>query len=231
MRWVSRYSIRKQFRAILIGLVLLCLLLGGICYTAMDYLMTQNAAFYAQSTTQRFTSEVKYLYRRVDAMFNFLLFDPNIERLMLQPYSAETPTYLKQLQTKFSTFSLMNEDITDIALVTPEMAWSGFFDTASLNKFSTQMNSEYGTKSFGLQTSPVHRIGENKPQLVFGRSIYGMHELTSYGHYLGCVFLSLDLSKSALSLPTNSEHGDTAFLLLDANDAMFPFNVSEQVGS
>ena len=75
--------------------------------------------------------QVEYLFEYADTLFNNLLFDENIERIMHTPFSSKTPAYLNALHTSFSSYRLMNPDLAEIALVTPEMSWSSYFDAVS----------------------------------------------------------------------------------------------------
>ncbi len=229
MHSLSEFSIKKQFQLILSCLLSLCLILGALSYIVVNSLMTKNATAYAQNTAQGFHVEMQYLCKRVDAIFTNLLFDQNIERMMVNPYSAETPAYIKKLQVQFSTYSIMNQDITDIALVTKDMTWSNFFDADTLQGFSNNLDNVYGTKSFGLRHSPVQQHNESNTQrLVFGHSVYGMHNDDLYGQYLGSIILSLNPAKSAITLPAN-ERGAAYFVLADSTGNTFSFNASKEI--
>lgn len=224
MKRFTRLSIRKQFKLILCGLLTVGLLVAGLSYAAIDNLLTKNSAAYAQNTVERFNGEIAYLFKRVDTIFTNLLFDPNIEELMHSPYSAATPAYIKNLQVQFSSYSIMNRDIADIALFTPNMSWSGYFDAATLNTLALQLEGTKGTMNFGLMQSPL--TAQKAPgdlRLVFGHNVYGMHDNTLYGKMLGSVFLSLDLSKSSITLPSD-DRSSTYFILYDTTGKAVPFN-------
>lgn len=228
MKRFFQKTIEKQFRMVLYCLLAMGVLLSCLGYMAIERPMTKNAAVYAQSAAQKFNLEVEYLFKRVDALFNSLLFDQNIEQLMHTPYSARTPAYLNLLNAQFSSYSLMNQDLAEIALVTPDMAWSNYYDAATLRQFSQALDGAYGSVCFGLQGSPlISRTGSDSLRLVFGHNVYGMHDKAFYGQYLGSVVLSLDLSKSSLTLPA-AEHSATFFILVDKAGNPFPFNCSEE---
>lgn len=220
-------KIMKQFRLVLCCLLIIGIGLSLLCYTVMERLITKNSAAYAQTTAQRFNIEVEYLFDRVDSLFNTLLFNENLERIMQTPFSEDTPTYLKAIHTQFSSYRLMNADLAEIALVTPEMAWSSYFDAATLRAFSQEMCTDRGTTCFGLHHSPLTAYADSGTQLlVFGRNVYGMFDNTVYGQYLGSIVLSLDLSKSSIQLPPAARF-TTCFILLDQNGTAFPFNCSD----
>ena len=209
--------IMKQFRLVLCCLLIMGIVLSLLCYTVIERLMTKNSTAYAQSTAQKFNVEVKYLFDRADALFSSLLFNENIEQIMHTPFSAKTPSYLNALHTQFSSYRLMNAELAEIALVTPEMSWSSYFDAATLRAFSEGMRNLRGTTCFGLQQSPLTaRAGSQEQRLVFGHNVYGMFDDSLYGQYLGSIILSLDLSKSSIQLPL-SERSATCFVLLDQN--------------
>jgi len=214
--------IMKQFRLVLCCLLIMGIVLSLLCYTVIERLMTKNSTAYAQSTAQKFNVEVKYLFDRADALFSSLLFNENIEQIMHTPFSAKTPSYLNALHTQFSSYRLMNAELAEIALVTPEMSWSSYFDAATLRAFSEEMRNLRGTTCFGLQQSPLTaRAGSQEQRLVFGHNVYGMFD------DLGSIILSLDLSKSSIQLPL-SERSATCFVLLDQNGTAFPFNCSDE---
>lgn len=216
--------IQKQFQIILCCLIAIGLFLSTLCYRVIDNLMTENAAAYSYNTAHKFYSEVEFLFNRIDAIFNSLLFDENIEQFLHHPFSAKTPAYLSSLQTQFSSFSLMNQDLAEIALVSPEMSWSTYFDASALRRFSDQLNGVYGTSCFGLHSSSLFTSRANrKPLLVFGHNVYGMHDTSLYGDYLGSIILSVDLSRSSITIPADSR-SSTCFFLVDRQGSIFPFN-------
>ena len=117
----------------------------------------------------------------------------------------------------------MNADITDIALSSPTMNWSNYFDAATLQNFREQMENTYGVKCLGLQASPLTTLKKsNEVRLVFARNMYGMHANSSYGKLLGTIFLSLDLNKSPITLPSNDSLG--TYFILVSSDSSFSFN-------
>ena len=228
MKSKARISVQKEFRMVLVVLLTVSFLLSLVAYAVIDRLLSKSAAAYAQNTAQKFCSEVQYLFERMDSLSTQLLFDANIERLLDTPYSEETPAYLKNIQMQFSSYSIMNKDVTDIALVTPEMGWSNYFDRATLWAFSQALSGSYETVCFGLQSSPLtSRAVSGEARLVFGRNVYGMHDIQLYGRQLGSIVLSLDLSKSPITLP-ETEAPSTFFILLDQNGRSFPFNGTQE---
>ena len=221
-------KIMKQFHFVFCCLLVMGLVLSLLYYAMIERLMARNSLEYAESTAQKFNIEVEYLFEYADTLFNNLLFDENIERIMHTPFSSKTPAYLNALHTSFSSYRLMNPDLAEIALVTPEMSWSSYFDAATLRKLGEEMSDAHGTICFGLKNSPlVARVGSKEQLLVFGHNVYGMHDSDLYGQYLGSIILSLDLSKSSVQLPL-SERSATCFILLDQNGVAFPFNCSNE---
>lgn len=221
-------KIMKQFRLVLCCLLAMGVILSVLCFVVIEQLMTSNAAAYAQTTAQRFNLEVEHLFKRVDAMFNDLLFDENIEQMMYAPFSERTPAYLNALNARFSSYRLMNQSIAEIALVTPEMSWSGYFDNSTLQQFREEMADIRSTVCFGLKESPLlARAGSEERRLIFGHNVYGMYNNALYGMQLGTIILSLNLSESSIQLPP-SDRTDTYFLLMDQNGAVFPFNCDEE---
>ena len=217
-------SVLKQFNFILCCFLVLGIGLFLLSYNVIYGLMIKNASSYAKSTAEKFESEVDFLIKRADTIFTSLLFDNNIENLMLSPFSSKTPEYIKSLQTQFSSYSIMNNDISDIALFSDELVWSNYCDRASLQKFSDEMKESYGSRCFGLKSSPFFSLREkNSYRLIFGHNMYGMHNRANYGKLLGTLFLSLDLNKSNLILPDNKKEF-TYFILVDDNGNSFSFN-------
>jgi len=228
---LSKFSIKKQFKIILACLLVLCFALATISYMALDNLMVKNATAYARNTAQKFDGEMQYLFKRIDSIFTSLLFDQNIERLMLSPYTEDTQRYINSTLVQFSSYSIMNQDISDIALITDELSWSNFFDSKTLLKFAQTIEGKYGTQSFGIQSTPLKISNAPEGQrLVFGRNVYGMHDSAHYGEHLGSIILSIDPAKSPISLP-RAERGSTSFVLADSDGDIFPFNCSAEIGA
>lgn len=220
--------IMKQFRFVLYCLLALALVLALLCYRTIDDLMMENARAYAANTAEKFNAEVEFLFERVDALSNSLLFDETIEKMLHAPYSEKTPEYLASLKSQFTSYSLMNRDLSEIALCSPTMTWSSFFDAQSLRQFSRELQGTYGSHCFGLYVSPLTaQKKEPTLRLLFGHNVYGMHDPTLYGQYLGCILLSIDPSRAAITLP--ADNGTSIyFLLVDQKNTAFPFNCSEQ---
>ena len=228
MKKFFQKPIQKQFQIILCCLITIGLLLSSLCYILLDRLMTQNASAYASNTAHKFYSEMDFLFARIDSIFNSLLFDENIERFLNNPFSPETPSYLTSLQTQFSSFSLMNQDLVEIALVSPQMSWSNYFDSKTLHQFSDELNGIYGTHCFGIRsTSLFTSSASKKPMLIFGHNVYGMHDASLYGDYLGSIVLSIDLSRSSIT-PPEGDRSSTFFFLRDQTGNLFPFNCSPE---
>ena len=226
---MSKLSIKKQFQIILGCMAALCLILSIVSYTALDHLLLKNAASYARNTSQKFDGEINYLFQRIDSIFNTLLFDRNIEGLLHTPYSSETQKYVKELLVQFSSYSIMNQDISDIALVSSEMSWSNVYDADTLRRLSAQMEGTHGLYSFGFLSSPLTDSNRSREKrMVFGCNVYGMHEMANYGKYQGSLILSIDLRKAPIILPTQQE-GTTYFLLTDVRENIFSFNCPEDI--
>lgn len=190
--------------------------------------MTKNATTYAQDTASRFDSEIQYIIRRADTILVNLMFDPNMERMMLSPYTENTPQYIRSLLVQFSSYSILNEDITDIAMISADLSWSNYYNKSTLQNFSSQMKNTYETKCFGLQNSPLTSYKKNNEvRLVFARNMYGMQNNSSYGRYLGTIILSLDPLKSPITLPACDKLG-TYFILKSSNGNSFSFNCPQK---
>ena len=223
MKKIFGKPILKQYLTVVACLLSLTLLLSVWGYGYIYQMMTKSATSYAQETAHSFDAEIQYIVRRADSFFVNLLFDPEIEQFLLTPYSSRTPQYINALQMQFLSYSFMNADITDIALSSPTMNWSNYFDAATLQNFREQMENTYGVKCLGLQASPLTTLKKtNEVRLVFARNMYGMHANSSYGKLLGTIFLSLDLNKSPITLPSNDSLG--TYFILVSSDSSFSFN-------
>lgn len=224
-------SILRQFNFVIVCFITLGIGLFVLSYTVIDRLLTANASAYAKSTAEKFENEINFLSKRADTIFTALLFDSNIENLMLSPFSSNTPDYLSSLQTQFSSYSVMNRDIVDIALVSRDFAWSNYYDKVTLRNFSDSIKDTYGSICFGLRTSPLFSVNLREKgayKLLFGHNIYGMKADSNYGKLLGATFLSLDLNKSTIILPDDSKVF-TYFILLDNNGNSFSFNADLEI--
>ena len=221
--------IKKQFHFVLYCLLAVGLALSVLCYSVIDKLMMKNAESYASHTAQKFNSEIEFLFERMDALSNSLLFDETIEKMLHSPYSSDTPKYLASLRSQFTSYSLMNRDLSEIALCSPAIAWSNYFDADTLRDFSDQLQGTYGSYCFGLYRSAL--ISQQKDpsmRLVFGHNVYGMHDPSLYGSYLGFIILSIDPARSSITLPT-ADRTSTYFLLVDQHERVFSFNCSQDI--
>lgn len=216
--------IRRQFKIVLACLLGLGLALSVSAYGVIHHLIAKNAYTYAQNAARQFDSEIAYLVQRTDSIFSSLLFDENVERLMMDAYTQNTPAYLNALQKQFSAYSVMNRDLSEIALVTPEMAWSSGFDAAALRGLAAEIEGTTESVCLGLRRPPLAH--DAAPRLIFARNKYGMYGHTAYGKKLGCIVLSLDLSRSAVTLPP-MDKTDICFLLLDSQGNAYPFNCDD----
>lgn len=228
---MSNLSIKKQFQIILGCMAALSLILSIVSYTALDRLLLKNAAAYARNTSQKFDGEMHYLFQRIDSIFNTLLFDRNIEGLLHTPYSSKSQKYVKELLVQFTSFSIMNQDISDIALISPDMSWSNLYDADTLRRLSGQMEGTHGLYSFGFLSSSLTNTNiSREKRMVFGCNVYGMHEMAYYGKYQGSLILSIDLKKAPIILPTEDE-STTYFLLADSLENTFSFNCPEDIAA
>ena len=228
---MSNLSIKKQFQIILGCMAALSLILSVVSYTALDRLLLRNAAAYARNTSQKFDGEMHYLFQRIDSIFNTLLFDRNIEGLLHTPYSSKSQKYVKELLVQFTSFSIMNQDISDIALISPDMSWSNLYDADTLRRLSGQMEGTHGLYSFGFLSSSLTNTNiSREKRMVFGCNVYGMHEMAYYGKYQGSLILSIDLKKEPIILPTEDE-STTYFLLADSLENTFSFNCPEDIAA
>lgn len=226
---MAKLSIKKQFQIILISMAGLCLILSVVSYTALDRLLLKNAAAYARNTSQKFDGEMYYLFQRIDSVFNAMLFDKNIEGLLHTPYSSQTQRYLKDLLVQFSSYTIMNQDISDIALVSDEMSWSNIYDGGTLRSLAKEMEGTHGLYSFGFLSSSLTDSNRSREKrMVFGCNVYGMMETAYYGQYLGSLFLSIDPGKAPIILPS-PQQGTTYFLLVDSRRQYFSFNCPEDI--
>lgn len=220
--------IKKQFRTVLFCLLAMGITLSCLGYVAIERPLTKNAAVYAQSAAQKFNLEMEYILKRVDALYSSLLFDPNIEQLMHTPYSEKTPAYLNSLNAQFSSYSLMNQDLAEIALAAPDMAWSNCYDAVTLRRLNKELEGTYGPVCLGFFESPlITRADRESLRLVFGHNVYGMYDKALYGQCLGSIVLSLDLSKSSVTLPA-AGYPTASFLLVDQAGTAFLFNGTEE---
>lgn len=223
MRNLSKYSIKKQFIFILTVMILLSSILGIFAFINTKKQLEINAEEFAHNTSNHLYNEMEYLYKRVDTLFNSMLMDPNIERLMLTPYSSETLSYLSNLILQFTSYSIMNEDIVDISLYSDEVSWSSLYTGNELTVFSEDLKEVHQTKLLGLHHSSLHGTSSTSDYLLFGHEIYGMHDASIYGQYLGCIFISIDLPQSQLTLPTENQNEEAILLSDDKSDAAFSF--------
>lgn len=224
MHRMSKKTIMEQFHFVLYCLLAMGLFLSLLSYCVMNTLISKNTEIRAQNISQKFNSEIDHLFKRADTIFINLLFDKNIEQLMHTPFSEDTPAYIRSLQSGFSSCYTLNPDVAEIALVTPDISWSSCFDYKTLQGLRLEMKDAHDTVCFGLmQTSLTVRCVKERPFLVFGHNVYGMHNTQIYGQYLGTLFLFLDLSRSSVLLP-ETDAFETTFLLLDQNTEPFLFN-------
>lgn len=218
----------KQFRLVLIGLLSLVAIFVALSFIALDKISNKNATTYTLNSAQKFNSEIEHMLSRVNAVFNNLLFEKNIENILAKPYTSKTQRYLNELQSHFSSYRFMNEAIAEIAIVSDELAWSDFFSKSELQDFYHELLGSNSTVCFGLKKSSlIARSKSSETRLIFAHIVRGMHDNNLYGKELGAIILSIDLSKSSLQLPL-TDNRPSFFYIKDKNEATYLFNFSSK---
>ncbi len=228
MKRISKLRIKVQFRLILTCLILSCLIIGIIAYVTLQSLLVKNAATYVQNTTQKFSSEIEYLLARVSTIYDYLQYNKDIEQMFVSPYTEKSPECIRDIQIQFTSYSIMNRDISDIALVSDTIHWSSFFHAKALDSIADNLGDSYKMHCLGIMESPLTHVNDGqKPQLVFARNYYGVHDNKYYGRLLGSIILSIDPSKSPISLPQSGKN-PAYFILADKKSNAYPFNCTPE---
>ncbi|MFU0800704.1 MAG: histidine kinase [Xylanivirga thermophila] len=227
MNQFTNLKIKAQFKIILICIIIACLGIGMFTFFAVKNLLVKNAATYSQNISQKFNSEIDYLFSKVNSIYDYLQFNQNIEQIFLKPYTENTPTNIRNILVQFTSYSMMNKDISDIAMVNKDIHWSSLYSAETLNSMTTELGKSYHMKSLGIKNTELkNNNAPEGPYLVFAKNIFGVHDNANYGKLLGSIILSIDPKKSSINLP-NSEDSQAYFILVDKGAHTYPFNCSD----
>ena len=216
----NHFSIKHQFYFIASILMALCFLLTSfINYTLKNLLINQQLAS-TKTTLLKLEAELNTLYERTIMIYDFLQLESNLEKIFLEPFTSQMLTQFQDYQKNYSTLSIMNRELADIALVGNGIYYSDLFNRQALDTLKTESDSSSAIQSLGLITSNFK--GKNSTlYCVFSKNIYNFNTTNPYGQKLGTLILAMDPSKS-IHLPDAIQNLNTSFLLMDKNFTLYP---------
>lgn len=224
---ISKKSIQMQFKLVLACLTVLGLVLSLLAYRALGNLTAKTASLYAEGISEKFNYEISSLIQHADAILSSLLFDKNIESLMEDPFTPQFPDYLDAFDTQNTAYSLMNPELSDIALVTDDFTRTNFYSRETLRQFARKIGDSRDTVCLGIHRATLLTLHDDTPYLVFAKNVYGMHNMSIFGKHLGCIIISLNLAESQISMPSK-DPVSTRFILRDKWGQPFRFNCTPE---
>ena len=220
MYFFNRFSIKHQFYFIASILMTICILLTCfINYTLKNLLINQQLAS-TKTTLLKLETELNTLYERTLMIYDFLQLESNIEKIFLEPFTSQMLSQFQDYQKSYSTLSIMNNELADVALVGDGIYYSDLFNRQALDALTAESEVSPAMQSLGLITSSFK--GKN-PTLycVFSKNIYNFSTTNPYGQKLGTLILAMDPSK-AIRLPNAIQSLNTSFVLMDKNFTLYP---------
>ena len=220
MYFFNRFSLKQQFYFIASILMSICILLTYfINYTLKNLLINQQLAS-TQTTLLKLEAELNTLYERTLMIYDFLQLECNLENIFLEPFTSQMLTQFQEYQKSYSTLSIMNNELSDIALIGNGIYYSDLFNRQALDTLASECEPYPTVQSLGLMKSSFK--GKNTTlYCVFSKNIYSFTTKNSYGKKLGSLILAMDPSK-AIVLPNTMQELNTSFLLMDKNFTLYP---------
>ncbi|MGL4344935.1 MAG: sensor histidine kinase [Cellulosilyticaceae bacterium] len=225
MKQHKNFSLKRKFCVLSLCFLSISLILTlSITYKIKELLFQKQIA-YATSNAERFRCDITYMYKKVYTLYDFLLFDRNIEELFLDPFTSQTTSQLNNINNILLSLGIMNEDIADITLVGHNFSYSGLFDVTYVKQLIEPVQSSRYISSLGIMPSSFLDASD-KLYLVFHKKLYGYHNQSSFGQGLGDILISVDPSLLIGALPQDTLEDTTCFMVIDQFQNIYPFNAS-----
>ncbi|MGL5677431.1 MAG: sensor histidine kinase [Cellulosilyticaceae bacterium] len=227
MKFYQHYSLKKKFFILSCCFIVICSILTVSLTLGIKNLLFEKQISYATSSAQHFESEIDYIYKKVYTLYDFLLFDPNIERLFLDPFTADTMGHLNNINDLMLSIGIMNEDIVDIALVGEHFSYSGLFDDNYITALTAPLSSGTAIHSLGIMPSSFF-VADDTQYLVFHKNVFTQLNSSTPPIHLGHILISVDPSELAHSLPRDIFGDTTYFMVVDKSQNIYPFNLTTE---
>lgn len=189
----NNFSIKKQFKLITLCICLLVFILSFISLYFVHQVLIKKNSMYVEDISQKTQADITHSFEQTAAITTTLIFDPDLERLLKNPYTANTVEQINNLNRKFDFFSNMTPELVSISVCSPDIIWSNFFDKQTADNLRKKMNNTTGLQSLGLIKSPL--TTQSAPHnycILFAQNIYGTSDPDSYGQNLGTLFICLN---------------------------------------
>lgn len=210
-RSFNRFPIQRQFMIIS---VLSSLMIGTFTFlifrTAPQILMT-NVTNYVNLFTEKYSNQLDTLCFQVDVLCRQFQTDGFYRDLFeAKSYQDLAPETTLQLEDDVTYIKSMNACFADIAFVNQLIHWSTLFSEEDLSALYQQaLESNISTShGLGLKKSSFLSLAD-KDYYVYCCNVY------NYGKHIGCVFVSLDMSK--LDLDSYATDSPSSFFIMDTS--------------
>lgn len=224
MKSFDKFSVKNQFRFILAALVICFLILGGAAYYSTRQLFLEKSGGYARNTAEKYNYEMNYLYQKMDYIMNYIVDNPQIDILIREPFSSHTVETFSSINEFLTTFTASNIEITDIAIVSPQIHWSGLYRASTLDGFHKEIKNTTATMCLGLSDNFILLSNNLEPSLLFGHNIISATDSSA----IGSIYITVSLKNTSVYLPDGG--GDPAyFFLTDSTDQLHPLSPGEVV--
>lgn len=112
------FSIKKQFKLITICICLLIVLLSSTSLYFVHQALIKRNSSYIKEVSYNSQLEISHNFRQISSITNTIIIDPDLEDLLISPYSSDTIKYLNNLNRKFDFFLLRSRKLL-ISLFVP----------------------------------------------------------------------------------------------------------------
>lgn len=194
--------------------VLSSLMIGTFTFlifrTAPQILMT-NVTNYVNLFTEKYSNQLDTLCFQVDVLCRQFQTDGFYRDLFeAKSYQDLAPETTLQLEDDVTYIKSMNACFADIAFVNQLIHWSTLFSEEDLSALYQQaLESNISTShGLGLKKSSFLSLAD-KDYYVYCCNVY------NYGKHIGCVFVSLDMSK--LDLDSYATDSPSSFFIMDTS--------------
>ena len=227
---INNFSIKKQFKLVIICIGVLITILSSLSLFFVNRILIKKSSAYMEDVSQNAQLEFSNALDRATTIIDTLVFDSDLEKLLKNPYSSDTPELIKNLNRKFRFFSSTTPELADISVYSPEMTWSNFFDKETSAALQKKLTDQPGLQSLGLiQSTLKTRTAPRNTFLLLGQNIYGTTEPDTYGKQLGTLFICLDPALF-ISAPSNTTGETNHMLLVDSSDKYCTLTGNPQEG-
>lgn len=222
------FSVKKQFKLITICICLLIIILSSISLFFVHQALIKKNSTYMKDVSYNSQLEISHNFEQISSIINTIIVDPDLEDLLISPYSASTVKSLNNLNRKFDFFSNTLPELADISVCSDDITWSNFFDKKTAGELRKKISHSTELQSLGLMHNPLTtRSAPNNYFIVFAQNIYGITNPDTYGKNLGTLFICLYPDSL---LPSVAYENNNYILLADDSEHYYTLHGDDKEG-